>query len=170
MGRGKKYKFINIYVPFLFLIVIFAVVLNGILNTEYVDDTEKFSNIYEEINKIPNTEKDIDNFKYDIYVVTESVNIKALGERLGTEPEIILYNNPYLIGKSVLEAGDRIVLYNETVIFYKVAENDTIEKITEKFHVKEEEILKSNPELADVGIQNKRYLLIKIRLLQKVFF
>ena len=161
MGRGKKYKFINIYVPFLFLIVIFAVVLNGILSTEYIDDTEKFSNIYEEINKIPNTEKDIDNFKYDIYVVTESVNIKVLGEKLGTEPEIILYNNPYLIGKSILEAGDRIVLYNEPVIFYKVTENDTIEKITEKFHVKEEEILKSNPELLDIGIQNKRYLLIK---------
>ena len=161
VDRRKKYRFINIYVPFLFIIVIFAVVLNGILSTEYIDDTEKFSNIYEEINKIPNTEKDIDNFTYDIYVVTESVNIRTLGEKLGTEPEIILYNNPYLIGKPVLEAGDRIVLYNEPVIFYKVEEDDTIEKITEKFHVKEEEILKSNPELTGIGIQNKKYLLIK---------
>ena len=161
MNRRKKYKFINIYVPFLFLIIIFAVVLNGILSTEYIDDTEKFSNVHEEVNKIPNTEKDIGNFKYDIYVVTESVSIRTLGEKLGIEPEIILYNNPYLIGKPALEAGDRVVLYNEPVIFYKVGGDDTIEKITEKFHVNEEEILKLNPDLAGMGIQNKKYLLIK---------
>lgn len=161
MNRRKKYKLINIYMPFLFLIIIFAILLNGILSTEYIDDTEKFSNIYDEINKIPNTEHDIDSFKYDIYVVTEAVSIGTLGEKLKTDFRIILYNNPYLIGKSVLEAGDRIVLYDEPVIFYNVEEDDTIEKITEKFHVNEEEILKFNPELKNMGIQNKRYLLIR---------
>ena len=94
MRRGKKYKFINIYLPFLFLGIIFAFVLNGILSTEYIDDTEKFTNKYEEINKIPNTEKDIDNFKYNIYIVTEPVSINALAEKLQTDPNIILYNNP----------------------------------------------------------------------------
>ena len=161
MRRGKKYKFINIYLPFLFLGIIFAFVLNGILSTEYIDDTEKFTNKYEEINKIPNTEKDIDNFKYNIYIVTEPVSINALAEKLQTDPNIILYNNPYIIGKDMLQEGDRIILYDDPIVFYRINENDTIEKISEKFGISKEEIFKENPELADLDIQYKRYLIVK---------
>ena len=161
MRRGKKYKFINIYLPFLFLGIIFAFVLNGILSTEYIDDTEKFTNKYEEINKIPNTEKDIDNFKYNIYIVTEPVSINALAEKLHTDPNIILYNNPYVIGKDMLQEGDRIILYDDPIVFYRINENDTIEKISEKFGISKEEIFKENPELADLDIQYKRYLIVK---------
>ena len=86
--------------------------------------------LYEEINKIPNTEKDIDNFKYNIYIVTEPVSINALAEKLQTDPNIILYNNPYIIGKDMLQEGDRIILYDDPIVFYRINENDTIEKIS----------------------------------------
>lgn len=161
MKKGKKYKLINIYIPFLILGIIFIFVLKGILSTEYIDDTEKFTNEYEEINKIPSTEKDIDSFKYNIYVVKEPVSVYALAEKLKIDPNIILYNNPYVIGKEVLQEGDRIVLYDEPIIFYRIGETDTIEKIIERFGVKSDRLFKMNPELVNTGIQYKKYLIIK---------
>lgn len=161
MRKGKKYKLINIYIPFFILVLIFMFVLSGIFNTEYTDYTEKFSNIYEEINKIPNTENNINNFKYNIYIVTEPLSIKALSEKLKIDHKIILYNNPYIIEKEMLDIGDRIVLYDESVIFYKISKNETLESISKKFQISEEKIYRDNSELEYITFEEKKYLILK---------
>lgn len=158
MKRRKSFfqRLTYVLVPMLFIIIIY-----GTYKVTYTDDMEDIENISEKVFKIPNSARSINKFEYEGYIVNEKISIVDLALKLKKDARVLQYNNPETIKNPFLYPGMRLIVYKDSVIFYKVKEGDTLTEISSKFGVSKESVREVNSNIVGENISNVKYLVIK---------
>lgn len=83
------------------------------------------------------------------YIVVEGDTLLKIAGVYGLDLDVLTYANPGVSSKN-LKVGQKLNIYTQNGIFYKVAKGDTLNKIAELFKVQVEDIKETNKMDSDV--------------------
>ena len=83
------------------------------------------------------------------YIVVEGDTLSKIANKFGITLEILNFANPGISAKT-LKIGQKLNVYTQNGIFYKIAKGDTLNSIAELFKVQVEDLKKENNLTSDI--------------------